>query len=198
MPRNFDKAYYDRYYRDVRTRVTSPAAARRQADFIAAYLSYLGLSPRSIADLGCGTGTLLRALGKHFPAARTTGVELSRYACRQHGWLQGSVVDFQAERPFDLVICNDVLAYLDDSDCNKALRNLASLTSAALCLGVLTAEDLALCDLSRTDPDQHARPAAWYRRRLSRSWINAGGGLYLKRPATVTVWTLDALNAVTT
>lgn len=197
MPRPFDKAYYDRYYRDARTRVTSPAATRRQAGFIAAYLSYLELSPRSILDLGCGTGILLRALGKHFPGARLTGVELSDYVCRRHGWLQGSVVDFQAEQPFDLVICNDVLAYLDDSDCSRALGNLASLTGAALFLGVLTEEDLALCDRSRTDPDQHARPAAWYRRRLNRNWTNLGGGLYLKRPPSVTVWTLDALNTVT-
>jgi SAM-dependent methyltransferase len=195
MPPTFDKAYYDRYYRDSRTRVTTPAATRRQAAFIAAYLSHLELSPCSIMDLGCGTGTLLRALGKHFPRARLAGVEVSDYLCARHGWRQGSVVDFQTEDPFDLVICNDVLAYLGDADCNRALRNLVSLASTALFLGVLTEEDLALCDRSRTDPSQHARPAAWYRRRLNRNWINVGGGLYLKRPPSVTVWSLDALNA---
>jgi SAM-dependent methyltransferase len=195
MPPTFDKAYYDRYYRDSRTRVTTPAATRRQAAFIAAYLSHLELSPCSIMDLGCGTGTLLRALGKHFPRARLAGVEVSDYLCARHGWRQGSVVDFQTEDPFDLVICNDVLAYLGDADCNRALRNLVSLASTALFLGVLTEEDLALCDRSRTDPSQQARPAVWYRRRLNTNWINVGGGLYLKRPPSVTIWTLDALNA---
>jgi SAM-dependent methyltransferase len=197
MPRTFNKAYYDRYYRDPRTRVATPAGTRRQAGFIAAYLSYLELRPRSIVDLGCGTGTLLRALGKHFPRARLAGVEVSDYLCRRHGWLHGSVVDFRAEHPFDLVVCNDVLAYLDDADCNRALRNLASLTGAALFLGVLTEEDLEVCDRRRTDPSQHTRPAAWYRRRLNRNWANVGGGLYLKRPLGVTVWTLDALNTFT-
>ncbi|NIP16134.1 MAG: methyltransferase [Pseudomonadales bacterium] len=197
MPRAFDKAYYDRYYRNARTRVTSPAAIRRQAAFLAAYLNYLELRPRSIVDVGCGTGTLLRALGKHFPRARLAGVEVSDYLCRHHGWLKGSVVDFHAEEEFDLVVCNDVLAYLDDAECHQALRNLVSLTGAALFLGVLTEEDLALCDRGRTDLSQHSRPAAWYRRRLHRNLVNVGGGLYLKRPPSVTVWSLDALTAAT-
>ena len=42
-PNRFDKAYYDRYYRNPATRVCSPREVQRQGDFIAAYLRHLGV-----------------------------------------------------------------------------------------------------------------------------------------------------------
>jgi SAM-dependent methyltransferase len=189
--RRFDKAYYDRYYRNPETRAVSPAATRRQAAFIAAYLRHLGIGVGSILDLGCGTGVMLRSLGREYPRARTEGVEVSSYLCRRHGWTAGSVVDFRAEGTFDLVVCNDVLAYLDDDDCGRALRNLASLCDAALYLGVLTREDLPLCDRQRTDAAQKPRLSSFYRRRLARHFMAVGGGLYLKKPVEVAVWHLE-------
>jgi SAM-dependent methyltransferase len=194
MRTNFDKAYYDRFYRNPRTRATNPAAVRNQAAFIAAYLKHLDLPRKRILDIGCGTGSLLRALGRAFPRASLTGVEVSDYLCKRYGWHAGSALDFHAEEPFDLVVCNDVLPYLDDKACAEAVKNLTHLSRSALFLGVLTSEDLALCDSARTDPQQWTRPAAWYRRRLKRSLVNVGGGLYLKKPLTVTVWTLDRLD----
>jgi SAM-dependent methyltransferase len=194
MRTNFDKRYYDRFYRNPRTRATNPAAVRKQAMFIAAYLNHLELPPRRILDVGCGTGSLLRALGRQFPKARLTGVEVSDYLCKRYGWMPGSAVDFQAHEPFDLVVCNDVLPYLDDQACSRALANLTSLSARALFVGALTTEDLELCDAARTDPQQWTRPAGWYRRRLRRGLVNVGGGLYLKKPLSVTVWTLDRLD----
>ena len=88
-------------------------------------------------------------------------------------------------------ICNDVLGYLNDADCARALKNLARHTGLALYLGVLTREDLALCDPERTDQAQSARPVAWYRRRLTRNFLAVGGGLYLRKPVDVTVWHLE-------
>lgn len=192
MPR-FDKAYYDRFYRNPDTRAVTPAAARRQAEFIAAYLRYLELPVKRILDIGCGTGTVLRALGRAFPRAHTEGVEFSRYLCERYGWNSGSVVDHQPDQPADLVVCNDVLAYLDDAECGSAIENLASICAGALFLGVLTREDLDLCDRRRTDAAQIPRPANWYRERLGRHFVATGGGLYLKRPVGVTVWTLEGL-----
>jgi 2-polyprenyl-3-methyl-5-hydroxy-6-metoxy-1,4-benzoquinol methylase len=191
MRENFDKAYYDRFYRDPKTRAVTPAGARRQAAFIAAYLRHLELPVRRILDVGCGVGMALRALGREFPKAQPHGVEFSPYLCKRYGWEQGSVVDYRADDPFDLVVCNDVLAYLEAAPCARAIANLADLCSGALFLGILTADDQDLYDPQRTDPRQHLRPAAWYRRRLQRHFVNVGGGLYLKRPLPVTVWTLD-------
>jgi len=191
MRQKFDKAYYDRFYRNPRTRAVTPAAARRQAAFIAAYLRHLEIDVRRILDVGCGVGTTLRALGRQFPSARLQGVEISDYLCRRYGWPQGSVEDYHAEPPYDLVVCNDVLAYLDDPACGRAIGNLAALCRGAAFLGILTADDAGAYDPARTDTQQHLRPAAWYRRRLSRHFVNVGGGLHLKRPPDVVVWALD-------
>lgn len=191
MRRRFDKRYYDRFYRDPATRAVTPAGSRRQAAFIAAYLRHLELPVRRILDVGCGVGTTLRALGREFPRATLHGVELSEYLCQRYGWIQGSVTDLRASTPYDLVVCNDVLAYLDDRDCSRAIDNLAGLCRGAVCLGILTADDAELYDPRRTDPHQHRRPAAWYRRRLARHFVNVGGGLHLHRDADVVVWTLD-------
>ena len=193
MRNTFDKAYYDRYYRNPRTRVFTPAVARRQATFIANYLKYLEIPVANILDIGCGVGTVLRALGKEFPKAKTRGVEYSAYLCRRYGWDEGSVVDYHSDRSFDLVVCNDVLGYLDDRTCARALRNLAELSSNVLFLGILTREDYEICDQSRTDAKQWMRPAAWYRRRLSRRFVNVGGGVFVKKPLDVTIWHLDRL-----
>ena len=189
----FDKAYYDRFYRNPQTRAVSPAAAKRQATFIAAYLRHLEIPIDAIIDIGCGVGTLLRALHRCFPRARCQGVEFSEYLCQRYGWTQASIEDYTATGTYDLVVCNDVLPYLDDQTCNRALDNLASLSEGALYCGALTREDLPHCDPDRTDLQQHVRPVDWYRERLTDKFINVGGGLFLKKPVEVTVWAIDRL-----
>ncbi len=189
----FDAGYYRRYYLNPATRAQTPAAAKRQAAFIAAHLRYLEMPVRRILDLGCGLGRVLQALAQAFPRARCEGVEYSSYLCRKYGWTQGSAVDFKARSPFDLVICNDVLPSLNDADCNQAINNIASLCRGIAFLGILTAEDWALCDRGRTDPNVHLRPARWYQRRLHKHFINLGGGFWLQRDAEVCIWHLDSL-----
>jgi len=135
----------------------------------------------------------LRALQREFPRVKTQGLEVSEYLCGKYGWTHGSVVDFEPVRPADLVVCQDVLGYLDEVDCARALTNLADMSNQALCLGVLTTEDLTLCDPERTDAAQLDRPRNWYQRRLQCHFVNAGGGVFLKRPLEVTLWSLDRL-----
>ncbi len=191
MRNDFNKAYYDRFYRNPRTRAASPAAAQRQAAFIVHFLRYLEVPVKRLADIGCGLGDALNALSDEFPKAKAQGIEISSYLCEEYGWQQGSVVDYHSAKPFDLVVCNDVIAYLDDKQCAKALTNLASLTKSAAFLGILTKEDWEFCDQKRTDPDQYLRPKAWYEKRLKKHFVGVGGGLYLKKPLEYPVWTLD-------
>jgi hypothetical protein len=135
---------------------------------------------------------LLRALARQFPKAECTGIEFSRYLCGKYGWIEGSVTEL-TDLQADLVICNDVLGYLDATDCQSALNNLAATTSQALYLGVLTTEDMKIIDRSRTDAQQIDRPARWYRTRLTQQFVNAGGGLWLKQPLSVPLWSLEHL-----
>ncbi len=190
MP-EFDAAYYRRFYYNPATRAQNPEYAKRQARFIGSYARFIELPVNSVLDMGCGVGRVLKALGKEFPAAKLTGVEFSDYLCEKHGWRQGSVVNWTG-KAHDLVLCNDVLGYLDNKQCAAAIKNLARLTRGALYLGALTKEDHAIVDNDRTDPDQHLRSLAWYRRHLRPCFTSIGGGLFLRKPLKVSMWALDA------
>jgi len=186
----FDQQYYERFYADVQTRAVSPLEQQQQADFISAYLRYLAVPVSRILDIGCGLGVLLAQLRQQFPSATATGVEFSNYLCDKYGWRHGSVVDFQ-EQPFDLVVCNDVLGYLNKKDCRRALQNLADLTRHALYVSVLTEEDLPICDTEHTDMQQKLRSDQWYKKHLANHFVAVGGGLFLKKPLEFAVWQME-------
>jgi hypothetical protein len=193
----FDAAFYRRFYADPRTRVVTRAEMARRADLLAAFARHGELRVRSILDIGCGLGLMRRQLLRHFPKARYTGLEVSDYLCGKYGWIQGSAATFRSERPFDLVICYDVLQYLSTREAAAALGNLACLCSGVLHFGVLTREDWQLyCDRRRTDRSVSIRPADWYRRRLAPSFINAGSGMFVRRGAPVHLWELDQVEVL--
>jgi 2-polyprenyl-3-methyl-5-hydroxy-6-metoxy-1,4-benzoquinol methylase len=189
----FDAHYYQRFYENPATRATTPQAVRRQAAFVAAYLRHLGIPVRRILDIGCGLGWMISALANEFPKAGCSGVEYSEHLCATLGWQHGSVTDYASRRPYDLVVCHDVLPSLNDANCARAIDNLAQLCRGALYLGALTAEDWERCDQARTDADVFLRPAAWYRRRLARHFESAGGGIFVKRTLELSLWALETV-----
>lgn len=194
MPRStrrFDADFFERYYRDPETRVADAHDAARLAALIAGVVHYLELPVRRILDAGCGVGLLRAPLRRLFPAARYEGLEVSAFLCRRHGWHQGSLETFAAA-PYDLVICHDVLQYLDDRAAGRALANLARLTRGALYFSVLTRRDWQVAaDQSRTDRDVHLRGAAWYRQRLRRGFRHVGCGVHLARALVPILWELE-------
>ena len=190
----FDEAYYERFYGNPRTRATTQTEARRCAAFVCSYLRFLDVPVSRVLDIGCGLGYLLKAVQEEIPRAKTVGVEYSEYLCERHGWISGSVVDFRARGQFDLVICHDVIQYLSDADTRPAIDNLAGLCRGALYLGVLTREDWDhKCDRARTDAQVYLRTTHWYRKHLAESFTNLGGGLFLRRPEVVTLWSLESV-----
>ncbi len=190
----FDKAYYDRFYRHKGTRVTTQSAMTKLGRFMCSYLKHMDQPVRNVLDAGCGIGLWQPVIKRHFPRATYTGIEFSRYLCREHGWEHGSVVDYTAAEPYDLVICFGVLQYLSAADCKRAIANLGRLCRGALFLEVLTAEDWEQnCDRSVTDGDVNLRPADWYRRELSKHFTNAGGGVFLSRRSAVVLYELEKL-----
>ncbi|XOV83146.1 MAG: class I SAM-dependent methyltransferase [bacterium] len=187
---NFDAAYYQRYYHNPKTRAVSPEEQQRQVAFIAAYLRYLTVDVASIVDIGCGIGTFLAHFQKEYPDAACHGVEFSTYLCEQHGWQYGSVVDVDTP-PADLVVCNDVLAYLDKNACAQAIHHLADLSQSALYLSVMTSEDIDNVDTEHSDMQQQPRPVRWYRKHLDLHFQSVGGGLFIKKPLTIPLWRLE-------
>jgi len=190
----FDSGYYERYYRDPRTRVASKDQVAVLGRFVCSFLRYLGQPVESVLDLGCGLGWWRPVLKKHFPEAGYLGVELSEHLCERHGWTQGSAVDFRSLRPFDLVICQGVLQYLTREEASRAIDNLAELTRGALYLEVLTRSDWKEhCDRKKTDGSVYLREGRWYRKELAPHFIACGGGLYLSSRSPATLYELERL-----
>jgi SAM-dependent methyltransferase len=196
MPKRwaFDRAYYERFYAWPRLRAGDREAVAVLGDFVCAYLRYLGQPVRRVLDLGCAMGFWRDVVARQHPRARYTGVEISAFLCERYGWTHGSVVDFRARAPFDLVICTDVLQYLPDAAASAAIGNLAALCRGALYFNLLTREDWEEnCDRERTNGEVHLRSADWYRRRLRRHFVAAGGGVFISPRSPVVMWELEKL-----
>jgi 2-polyprenyl-3-methyl-5-hydroxy-6-metoxy-1,4-benzoquinol methylase len=190
---SFDRDYYERYYYDPRTAVTTRHEMVARARLIAAYAGHVGLPVRRILDAGCGTGSLRAPLKRLLQRATYTGLETSEYLCERYGWEQGRIEEYSVKLPFDLVICYDVLQYLDSKAADRALGNLAKLCRGVLYFTALTRADWEQnCDRSRTDSDVHLRSARWYRSRLRHSFREVGAGFWLRRGAPLTVWELES------
>jgi SAM-dependent methyltransferase len=188
----FGRDYYRRYYFDPRTAVASAHESRARARLIAAFVDYHGLPVRSILDAGCGIGRLRAPLLQHFRDAEYVGLELSEYLCRRYGWEQGRIEDYRAAAAFDLIVCYDVLQYLDDRAAARALANLARLARGFLYFSALTEMDSnENCDRRRTDLDVHNRRGEWYRARLRRGFLQIGAGFWVRRGAPFTIWELE-------
>jgi SAM-dependent methyltransferase len=189
----FDRDYYQRFYFNPRTAVTSKAEMGARARLIASCVDYIGLPVGKILDAGCGIGLLRAPLQRALRRAQYVGLECSEYLCQRYGWRQGSIENYRSRERFDLVICYDVLQYLSAPQARIAIANLARACRGALYFGALTTEDWRdNCDQRRTDRIPGLRPGSWYRRELSRAFTSVGCGLWLKREAPLTLWNLDA------
>lgn len=190
----FNEQYYQRYYFEPATRVADPAYFERLANFFCAYLDVFGCSIESVLDAGCGAGLMHAAIKRAWPQADISAFDASKFACERYGWQHATLETFASDTTFDLVICHDVVQYLDRHAAAKAITKLSELTNVALFFGVLTKEDWQEnCDQELTDSDVHIRSARWYRQQLKPMFRNAGGGLYIKRDAEVVMYELESL-----
>jgi 2-polyprenyl-3-methyl-5-hydroxy-6-metoxy-1,4-benzoquinol methylase len=191
---NFDQEYYERFYFDPKTAVTNRREMQSRARLIAAYALHTGLPTRRILDAGCGTGLLRSWLKRYLPRATYTGIEASEYLCEKYGWQQSTIESYRPASSFDIVVCYDVVQYLDSTTATRALANLGRLCRGVLYFTALTRVDWDHnCDRSRTDSNVHLRSAQWYRSRLNRSFREAGAGFWLRRGAPFTVWDMESL-----
>lgn len=176
--RRFNADYYDKWYDDADTRAFIAAKAAR---FVLSYIDHMDARLGTVLDLGCGLGHWRNALLQQARSLRYTGVEFSSYLCRKFGWERGDVRTYSPGRTFDLVICQGVLQYLSDSDCERAIQNLNALSKRFLYLEVLTTADAReVCASDGTDFDVFIRDASWYGSRIGRYFVNLGGGLFAK------------------
>lgn len=191
----FDRNFYERFYFNRSTAVVTDEAVRRLATFVLAYMDLLSVEVRSLLDAGCGVGLWRDAVRGMRRDIDYTGIDPSEFLCEKYGWRQSTIAAFKSRRKFDLVVCQDVLQYMDDDDAAASLDNLARLCRGALYFDVPTKEDIkgGALDEKRTDHAIYLRSVRWYRRQLARHFVAAGGGVFIPKRSQTVVLALEKL-----
>ena len=196
--KQYDKAYFDRWYRAPGTRVVTPADQRRKAGLAVAAAEYLlGREVRSVLDVGCGEGAWHPVLKKLRPRARYTGVDPSEYAVRKFGKRRnirlgsfGTLDEADLEGPYDLVVCVGVVNYLETRELRSGLQAIA-----ALCAGLAFIEAFAKEDEIEGDTREWKwRPAREWRRHFAEAGL-VPCGLHLYVPPALQ-WNTVSLERV--
>jgi SAM-dependent methyltransferase len=166
MTKQYDRHYFDNWYRG-RKRVNSDAEVRRKVAMAIATCEYFIRRPlRSVLDVACGEGAWAPHVKALRPRATYQGLDPSDYAVERFGHSRNirkaafhELSSLQIRNTFDLVVCSDALHYIDENDIQAGLPELVALSDGTLFIEVLTREDDIVGDLDGFI----ARPTAWYR-----------------------------------
>ena len=187
MTKHYDRAYFDRWYRD--GGIGGPARLARKAALAVATAEYHLERPiRSVLDIGCGEGAWRAPLRKLRPRVQYLGFDASEYAIARHGRSRnlrlarfGDFATLRPCAPADLLVCSDVLHYLPTRELDRGLPALADLCGGVAFIEVFARED----ETEGDDHDFQPRPAAFYRRRLRAVGLQPLGSHCWLSPARV-------------
>lgn len=194
--KRFDRRYFDRWYRNPRHRVATPAEVRRRALLAVGVAEFvLGRPVRSVLDVGCGEGSWRAPLLRLRPHLRYQGVDTSEYAVRRfgrsRGIRQGSVGelgDVGLRGRYDIVICADVLHYLGTREVERGLDHIEALLGGVAYLPTFTGADDVDGDVRAVRP----RSPGWYRSRFtSAGLVTLGLDFYVGRAIASTLSALE-------
>ena len=180
----YDRAYFDRWYRDPKTKVkSSKAIARKAALALSVAEYYLERSVRSVLDVGCGEGNWLPALRAMRPKIRYTGVDASIYAVARYGKMRNirlgsfdTLEHIGLKDEYDLIVCSDTLFYLSIAELEQGLTSLSHRAAGVAFLELYTGEDSLIGDF----PTKGLKSADHYRSMLRRhGFLSVGSHCYL-------------------
>ena len=174
-PKQYDRAYFDRWYRNPRTRIHQRAAVARKVAHAVAATEYLIQRPiESVLDVGCGEGAWQPILARLRPKAFYVGVDSSEFAVRRWGKRRnlrlGSFRDLASVglgNPYDLIVCSDVLHYVPDRDLDAGLAAIRRLLNGVAWIEFFASGDRITGDFR----DMKRRSAAFYDRRFRRAGL---------------------------
>ena len=197
MTKAYDRAYFDRWYRNGEIGGAA-RLARKVALAVATAEYHLERPIRSVIDIGCGEGAWRAPLLKLRPKLAYLGFDASEYAIARHGRRRNlhlaRFADFEFLRPCppaDLLVCSDLLHYLPTRELERGLPALAELCGGVAFIEAFAREDEAVGD----DHEFKSRPASFYMTRLralglhplgSHCWLSpalAGQATALELPA---------------
>jgi SAM-dependent methyltransferase len=173
--KQYDRQYFDRWYRNPRSRVVTPAVIARRAHMVVSVAEYfLDATVRSVLDVGCGEGDWYRALKRIRPGIRYVGIDPSPYVVERFGRRRnirlggfGDVAAHAGARMFDVIVCSDVMQYVAPPELKRGILQIADHLGGVAFLEAHTTADALEGDMR----GWHRRSPAYYRR------LFAGAGL---------------------
>jgi SAM-dependent methyltransferase len=179
MVKIYDRAYFDRWYRDPKHSVSSRhALGRKVALALAVAEYYLGHEVRNVLDVGCGEGVWRKPLRQLRPHIEYLGLDSSEYSVARYGRSRnirlasfGDLGELRFDANFDLIVCSDVLHYVRTPELKRGLRGIAEMLSGVAFLELFTSRDAPY-------GDKHgfiARTPKWYVSTFSQAGLIACG-----------------------
>lgn len=184
----FDRAYYDRWYRHPRHRIATPAEIRRRAALALGVAEWaLGRAVRRVLDVGCGEALWRAPLLGLRPALSYHGVDPSPYVVHRFGRRRGiqlgsfgGLAGLPLADEYDLIVCADVLHYVDAAGVRAGLAGVADRLGGVAYLPVVTSAD----DVEGDVRGLVRRTPPWYRARFREAGlVPLGLECYVRRDA---------------
>ncbi|MBI3567606.1 MAG: class I SAM-dependent methyltransferase [Gemmatimonadetes bacterium] len=177
--KTYDRAYFDRWYRDPKARVATRAAVERKVALVLGVAEALLQRPvRSVLDVGCGEATWRAPLRARRRGLSYTGVDSSAYVVARFGRTRGiragtfaTLADVALAGPFDVIVCCDVLQYVPPRDLGRGLRAIAALLGGVTYLEAYTTADAIEGDRRAW----HDRSPSVYRAAFRRAGLTSVG-----------------------
>lgn len=166
--KSYDRAYFEHWYRDPIDRVSTRDSLERKVRLAVSVAEFLlGRPVRSVLDVGCGEAPWFPVLRRIRPRAYYIGVDSSEYVIARYGKTRniqrgtlGKLSALGLDRGIDLIVCADVLQYVDTPAVERGLRTIRRLLGGVAYIEAFTSED----DMEGDHDDWHERSAAEYRR----------------------------------
>lgn len=184
MPKSYDRGYFDKWYRDPRHAVGSPAELRRKVAMAVAQAEYyLGRPIRNVLDVGCGEAAWRAPLRALRPGIDYRGLDASAYVVARYGSRRqiglarfGQLEQLRFDARFDLIVCSDVLHYLKPAEIRAGLHGIGEMLEGVALLEVFTSRD----DVAGDRQGFVSRSPSWYLREFGRvGLLPCGSHCYL-------------------
>lgn len=165
--KRYDRAYFDRWYRDPRHAVIHRDVVARRVQLAVSAAEYVLERPiASVLDVGCGEGAWRALIRTARPRARYVGVDSSAYAVKRFGRRRNlrlgrfdELGRLGLEGPFDLIVCSDVLHYVPTPEARRGLKAMARLLGGLAFIEMFSKEDDTVGDddgyLPRSEATYH-------------------------------------------
>lgn len=185
MPKQYDQAYFDRWYRDT-GRVKEPQSLMRKVRMAVAIAEFqLGRAIENVIDIGCGEGAWLAPLRALRPRVRYLGLDSSEYAIARFGRARNlrllrfeQLAEQRFDETYDLLVCSDVMHYVPTPVLLRGLSGFAEIGHGVAFMDLFAKGDAFVGDREDFQP----RTAAWYRKVFAKNgWYSCGSHCYLSQ-----------------